>query len=166
MLRAATLKDAETFVPLRSDVGAQHLLMANPPSSPVNDPLVDAQDWIKRRDANGWFRVISGQDGVAAGFTQIFDIHHKNRTGWFGIALLPSARGKGLASITMTEIEQAARIELELHKLILYIRSDNTASLRLFDRVEWPQVGRLREHNEDGENRHDVIVYERILVDL
>lgn len=120
MLRISRLDDAEAFLALRGDRAVQHLLMANPDAEPPSDVLGDAKAWIARREAAGWFRVADEGDG-ALGFVQIAEIHRKNRYGWFGMALLPKARGRGLGSRLLAASATAALTELGLRKLLVQI---------------------------------------------
>jgi len=155
--------DAATFVPMRSDNALQHLLMANPVAHAPADHLFETKAWLERRDAAGWFRVVLDDSGGIAGFVQIAEIHHKNRFGWLGIALLSAARGKGLALRVLAETERVAKDELGLRKLLLQLRADNLAALRLYGRAGWHRVGCLRAHYDDGVTLHDALVFEKLL---
>ncbi|MGB4827732.1 MAG: GNAT family N-acetyltransferase [Paracoccaceae bacterium] len=162
MLRISRLDDAEAFLALRGDRAVQHLLMANPDAEPPSDVLGDAKAWIARREAAGWFRVADEGDG-ALGFVQIAEIHRKNRYGWFGMALLPKARGRGLGSRLLAASATAALTELGLRKLLVQIRADNVPVVDLHVRQGWSIAGQLRAHYDDGTSFHDVMILEKIL---
>jgi RimJ/RimL family protein N-acetyltransferase len=164
LLRPAAPGDAVALVALREDHALQHLLMANPEGKTAQSAvaLANAQNWISRRESVGWFRVIdAGEGGV--GFVQIADIHHKNRYGWLGIALLPSCRGNGIGALAMAAAERAAVAELGLRKLLLQVRADNLNALALYDRAGWRRVGILAAHYDDGTTLHDAVIYEKAL---
>lgn len=135
--------------------------MANPADAPV-DAAADAADWIARRQKAGWFRVIDSGPG-ASGFVQVTDVHHKNRFGWLGIALLPEARGGGLGAVALAEAEDAAAGELGLRKLLLQVRADNAVALRLYDHAGWRRAGHLIAQYDDGTTLHDVLILEKAL---
>lgn len=146
---------------MRADLALQHLLMANPGEAPA-DPLAEAAAWITRREEQGWFRVVDTGEG-AMGFVQITDIHRKNRFGWLGIALSPGARGKGLGAVVLEVAEQAGATDLGLRKLLLQVRADNIAALRLYERGGWRKAGHLLAQYDDGAALHDVLILEKAL---
>ena len=163
MLRSPKQEDAELLAPIRSDFRLQHLLMSNPPGSPKGDILALTSEWINRRMAQGWFKIIQDDALIVAGFAQISDIHRENRLGWLGLGLLPSARGKGLGRRAMIEIESAARNDLGLRKLLLQVRCDNMRAIAMYDRGGWRRVGFLKEHYYDRTRTYDVILFEKLL---
>lgn len=148
---------------MRSDRALQHMLMAHPDPASLADPLTEAQVWIARREAAGWFRVIDTGAG-AQGFVQIADIHRKNRTGWLGIALAPQAQGMGLGATALVAAEQAARSDLGLRKLLLQVRADNPGALALYDCAGWRRVGTLHAQYDDGRTLYDAVICEKVLV--
>ena len=160
LLRPAAAGDAAALSVLRADRLLQHLLMANPDPVPPTDPVAEAQAWIDRRTVAGFFRVIDSGNG-AEGFVQISDIHHKNRLGWLGIALLPGARGMGLGARALAAAEQAATTELGLRKLLLQVRADNATALALYDRSGWRRAGLLTAQYDDGAALHDAVICEK-----
>lgn len=162
VLRPVAPGDAAALVALRVDLPLQHLLMANPDFDLPADPLAETTEWITRREAQGWFRVIDAGQG-AEGFAQIAEIHRRNRLGWLGLALLPQARGRGLGTRALAEAETAAASELGLRKLLLQVRSDNAAARALYDRAGWRRAGMLLAQYDDGAHRHDVLILEKAL---
>lgn len=162
LLRPSAPGDAAALSRLRSDLELQHLLMANPSHDLSVDTVAEAATWITRREGAGWFQVIDAGHG-AIGFVQISDIHHKNRFGWLGIALLPAERCQGLGLRALAEAEALATRELGLRKLLLQVRADNVAASALYRRAGWRQVGEMLAHYDDGRRFHDVVVHEKAL---
>jgi RimJ/RimL family protein N-acetyltransferase len=162
VLRQAEARDASAMVALRADFQLQQMLMANPDFDQNEDMLSATNNWIARRQAQGWFRVVDAGKG-AEGFAQIAEIHHRNRFGWLGIALVPEARGRGLGARALAEAETAAARELGLRKLLLQVRFDNSAALGLYDGAGWRRAGRLLEQYDDGNQFHDVLILEKAL---
>jgi RimJ/RimL family protein N-acetyltransferase len=163
MLRKPNETDAASLLQMRSNTVLQHLLMANPADVTDDNELAKTSNWIKRRMAHGWFKIIEDDALTVSGFAQIYDIHHKNRFGWLGLGLLPLARGKGLGVRALVEIERAARIDLKLRKLLLHVRSDNRTAIALYDRSGGRRVGVLYAHYDDGTTTYDVILFEKQL---
>jgi RimJ/RimL family protein N-acetyltransferase len=164
VLRRAVNQDLACISGLRADTALQHLLLANPGTRPADDLLEDAAAWVLKREAAGFFRIVVDADDEAVGFTQIFDIHGKNRFGWLSIALLPQARRRGLGAAALAATEQAAQSELDLRKILLQVRIDNAAAIRLYERAHWRRSGHLQKHYDDGGALYDVFIYEKLLL--
>jgi putative acetyltransferase len=152
-------QDSQVLLELRSDSDLQHLLMAHP------DPLaiVDLQEWVLRRQARGWFRVIETEDGSTIGFAQLSDWHRIDSYAWVGIAIHPDWQGRGWGRMAMYSLAEEAHCHLELRKLLLQVRADNVHALHLYTGLGYRRVGLFREHYYDGSNYHDVIVMELLL---
>lgn len=163
ILRAPKDEDFMALAGLRRDPHIQGLLLTV--VSSVDDEAV--RDWIGRRsnDRDGAFRVVTHvETDQALGFVQITDIHHRNRCGTGGIALLPHAQGKGVGRSALDLLHQFAYGEKKLEKLLLYVRSDNIAALALYLRSGYRIVGTLADHFRDhGGDLHDVLLLERRL---
>ena len=159
MLRRVEPRDLPCLAAIRSDLALQHLLLANPDPGLAAAP--DVGGWIARREAGGWFRVVvAGRTDEAAGFVQISQVHRKNRHGWMGIALLPGVRGKGIGRQAIGDVQAAAVAELGLRKLLIEVRADNVAAIRLYQTLGFRIVGTLRHHYDDGLQVHDVVICE------
>ena len=165
MLRPKQKRDLPCVAELRSDISLQHALMASPVQKPAGfDWLREAAAWVERREAKGLFQIVISPKDDAIGFIQIYDIHLKSRFGWFGIALLRGERLRGIGSAALIAAEVVARNELGLFKLLLQVRSDNAQAITLYERAGWRLVGRLAAQYYDGLQRHDVLIYEKVLV--
>jgi RimJ/RimL family protein N-acetyltransferase len=161
-VRPVAARDHDVLRGMRLDVRLQHMLMANPP--PGGDPDVEA--WVARREASGFLWTIAdAETDGCLGFVQISDVHRMNAHGWFGIALAPEARGRGLRGLA-PEVTAAVEAEARaagLVKLMAQIRTDNAGVIRLYERLGYGRVGVMRRHYNDGEKRHDVMVLEKLL---
>lgn len=144
---------------LRSDISLQHRLLAHPdPSAPV-----DVLSWVTRRESQGWFRVIELNDSVTAGFVQLTDRHGLDRYAWLGIALHSRWHGAGWGRKAMMALAEEARSGLDLRKLMLQVRSDNTNARHLYRALGYREVGQLSRHYFDGSEFHDVTIMELML---
>jgi RimJ/RimL family protein N-acetyltransferase len=144
---------------LRSDIPLQHRLLAHPdPSAPV-----DVVAWVRRRESQGWFRVIELDDSVTAGFVQLTDRHGLDRYAWLGIALHSRWHGAGWGRKAMMALAEEAGNDLGLRKLLLQVRSDNQNARHLYTALGYREVGQLRRHYFDGSQYHDVTIMELML---
>lgn len=165
-LRTPKPADFEVLAEIRRDKELQAMLLCVPEST--DDEAVAA--WIKRRseEAGGLFKVIANDaDGTALGFAQISQVHRRNRTGFGGIALLPSARGHGVGREAMKHMIHAAASELGLDKLLLEVRADNANALKVYLSLGFQIVGRMNRHFRDESGRtYDVVLLERAIAML
>lgn len=162
-LRAVRDDDLPLLFALRRDRALQSLLLTVP------DGLDDAalHGWVARRSAEpgGLFRVVVDvASDTAVGFAQVSQVHHRNRTGYEGLALVPDRRQRGLGQATLDRLVATAREELGLGKLLAEVRHDNFTALRAHLRVGFRIVGTLRRHFLDRDGApHDVFLLERLL---
>ena len=163
VFREVNEADLPILFELRRDVPLQALLLTVP--NALDEAALRA--WIARRqgDPGGFFRVI--QDvalGDVVGYVQVSQVHRLNRTGYGGISLASTARGRGLGQATLRLLIETAREELGLIKLLSEVRVDNFPALRLNLSVGYRIVGTLEKHFTDLEGRvHDVLLLERLL---
>lgn len=156
-------EDLPLLFELRRDLPLQSLLLTVP------DALDDAslRAWVDRRqkDPGGMFRIIEDAScSEAIGYTQVSQVHRRNRTGYAGVSLAAAARGRGLGQATLRKLIEVARDELGLTKLLSEVRIDNFAALRYNLLIGFRIVGTLRSHFTDGDGtRHDVLLLERLL---
>ena len=153
-LRAVTPADHPVLARLRQDAALQKLLLGA--RAPVAG---DVADWLERRQAQGWLAAVAGAEGACLGYVQLGDIHHANRTAWFGIALAPGARGQGHGAAATRLALEHARDAMGLRKVKLAVRADNQAA-RLYARLGFRHVGTLRAEYDAGDALHDVEVME------
>lgn len=156
-LRAVTPADHPVLARLRQDAELQRLLLGA--RQPVTEPVAD---WLRRRQAAGWLAAVAGAEGACLGYVQLDDIHHANRTGWFGIALAPEARGQGHGAAATQLALAHARDAMGLRKVKLTVRADNRAAA-LYLRLGFRHVGTLCAEYDAGDALHDVNLMEFLL---
>lgn len=155
--------DLPLLFAFRRDTALQSLLMTVP------DATDDAalHGWVARRRAEpgGLFRMIEeASSGEAIGFVQIGQVHHRNRTGYLGILLAESARGRGLGQAALLRLLAVTRDELGLRKCLSEIRVDNFPSLRTHLQAGFRVVGTLSRHFTDAAGvSHDAFLLEHML---
>ncbi|MBC7448514.1 MAG: GNAT family N-acetyltransferase [Hymenobacteraceae bacterium] len=111
------------------------------------------------------FVIGTGADGTRpAGVLDLYDLAPAHRRAAVGIALLPAARGQGLASEALALLCEYAAAALHLHQLYCAIATDNPASLRLFRAAGFTEIGLRREWLLGLHGRWlDVIEFQRLL---
>ncbi len=162
-LRNFHTDDLRFLTDLRNDIATQHLLMAHPKTSSSPE---EVREWVSRREneAHGLFRIISKPQGPAVGFVQVHNVHRLDRVGPLGIALAMSERGCGLVRAELDLAIERCQSELNLRKIMLFVRADNLPALRLYARQDFEKIGVLRRHYcETPERVHDVVLMERLL---
>ncbi len=160
-LRPACRDDIDVLRALRRNIETQQLLLGHPAAD--DDTLA----WIERREgaADGYFAVIGDRrSGKALGFVQLTDIHGIDRHAFGGIAVAAAERGRGRGRSAMRELMRVARVDHRLRKLMLTVRHDNDAALSLYGSLGFRQVGVLRDHYDDGNRFHDVVLLETLLL--
>jgi ribosomal protein S18 acetylase RimI-like enzyme len=190
VLRPFRPADLAFLLTIRSDLAAQHMLLAHP----VPSDLMAVEAWVARREAEpgGLFRLVeagpveagpveagSVEAGLAeggpaeggrmgdgaghrAGFVQIGRVHRLDRYGYAGICLAAPARGRGLGFAAMRQL-MAEAAAMGLRKLLLEVRHDNAPALALYQRLGYRDAGVLVSHYHDGDRWHDVHMLEAML---
>ncbi len=82
-------------------------------------------------------RLILEREGEAVGVCDLFDFDPLARKAALGLYILPSERGKRLAEQAVKLIEDYAFNFLHLKQLYAIIGTDNTACIRLFERMHY-----------------------------
>ena len=160
--RPAIDTDFDILAEMRRDTEMQGLLMTIPDAT--DDESV--RGWIARRsqDDSGIFRVIAETEtNRALGYLQITGIHHRNRTGYGGIAISKRARVPGLGQAAMRHLMAAAANELNLAKLMAEIRIDNFTAIQLNMSAGYRIVGTLEQHFRGPTDTYDALLLERLL---
>ena len=160
-LRSVQPSDLQCLARIRSDVEAQHLLMAHPEASAGS-----VADWVERRttDRHGAFYIVATRiSDEPLGFIQLTGIHGIDRHASLGIALDRHHWGRGMAGIAIRRLLMKSEDGLGLCKLMLQVRCDNHRAIRLYESLEFRQVGLLSQNYWDGTQWHDALIYEKLL---
>jgi len=162
-LRPAVAGDFEFLARIRRDKELQESLMNHPSPERVNDEEI--KKWIARRtsEEGGTFQIVVDDAQKQLGFVQIFHVQRKSRNGKLGMAIVSDARSRGVGREALRHLCAYARDALQLHKLLLEVRIDNLAAIRLYESSGFSRVGVLHDHYYDGRNYHDVLQMERLL---
>ncbi|GGW54393.1 MULTISPECIES: GNAT family N-acetyltransferase [Streptomyces] len=90
------------------------------------------------------FSVVELDGGTLVGTAVLWGIDTHNRTAHLGLGLLPSARGKGYGTDTVTALCHYGFVVRGLHRLQIETLSDNAAMLRSAERNGFVREGVLR----------------------
>ncbi|MDT3380763.1 GNAT family protein [Labrys neptuniae] len=159
-LRSPENSDFDFLASLRRDSALQALLL-NVVTSTDDDAVAG---WLERRktDPNGSFMVIADSTtDEPIGFAQITNIHHRNRHGFIGIVIAPSAQGKGLGRVAMENLVATAKEKHRLEKILLEVRADNFAALSLYKSMNFRIVGTMLNHFRTNDDIYDVVLMEK-----
>jgi ribosomal-protein-alanine N-acetyltransferase len=135
---------------------------------PPNATGQEAQDYIGRqrgRLAEGIgfsFAIAEAGTGRGVGGIGLWlaGLDHGRATA--GYSVIPSARGRGVASAALTALASFAWTIPELHRIELYIEPWNTGSVKTAERAGFKREGLLRSHQEIGGHRRDMLLYATI----
>ena len=103
--------------------------------------------------------ICRNEDNQPLGFIDLFDFDPKNKRA--GVAIVienKQNRGQGLGSEALELLINYAFSVLDLHQLYANILSDNTASISLFQKHNFKQVGVKRDwHFENGHFKDEIL---------
>ncbi|KAE9398104.1 acyl-CoA N-acyltransferase [Gymnopus androsaceus JB14] len=91
------------------------------------------------------------------GFISLWDAQMKNRDARLGMALLPSFWGRGYATEVLRFIIDYAFRQLALHRVSLHVFGNNTAAIKVYNKVGFVQEGVQRKANWIDGKWQDVI---------
>ncbi|WP_332658261.1 GNAT family N-acetyltransferase [Brevundimonas sp.] len=158
-LRSVRPDDFAVLDQIRTDVDAQSMLLSHPEKRSSNDTAA----WLERRgaDPDGIFLVIA-EGPSCLGFVQLTEWKRVDRHARFGIAVLASARGRGVGEQAVGLLIDKA-VAIGLRKLLCEVRVDNAAAIRTYRGLGFQEVGVMSDHYDDGTSLWDVLLMEKLL---
>jgi len=135
---------------------------------PPNASRQEAQDYIDRqrgRLAEGVgfsFAIAEAATGCGVGGIGLWLAALDQGRATAGYSVIPSARGRGVASAALTALTAFAWTIPELHRIELYIEPWNMGSIKTGERAGFKREGLLRSHQEIGGRRRDMLLYATI----
>ena len=124
----------------------------------------DVEEWYTRVSQDGQavgFMVYERIEGVPLGYTMLLNINHYHQIADFDIILGEKAmwgRGFGTEAIRLTL--DYGFTALNLHSILLTVRSFNERGLHAYERAGFRTFGRRREARQLAGKRYDVIYME------
>jgi len=132
---------------------------------PPNATRQEARDYIDRqrgRLAEGIgfsFAIAEAGTGRSVGGIGLWLAALDQGRATAGYSVIPSARGRGVASAALTALAFFAWTIPELHRIELYIEPWNIGSVKSAERAGFQREGLLRSHQEIGGHRRDMLLY-------
>lgn len=132
---------------------------------PANATLEEALAWIERQrqrftDGTGFsFSIVDLTSDRAVGSIGLWTEELGEGRAQAGYAVVPSHRGRGIASSALGALTDFAWSIARLHRVELYIEPWNVASIRTADRAGYRREGLLRSHQEITGERCDMLLF-------
>ena len=144
-LRTRTERDLDALYAITSDLETWEERNPGRPAPPTREAW-QARLAEREAEASGNLSFVIDVDGEAVGTVGVFGIDEVARHGEVGIALVPSARGKGIGTETMTQILEFAFVRGNLRRLHLEVIASNVGAIRAYEKAGFVVEGRQREH--------------------
>jgi len=96
------------------------------------------------------------------GTIDVFDFNPQHKRAGLGILIIDEAQQKGYASETLALITEYCFTHLHLHQLYANITSDNSNSIRLFEKFDFKQIGIKKDWIFTKGAFKDEILFQRI----
>lgn len=100
------------------------------------------------------------EDGTTIGTVDLYDIDAYHRRAGIGILIDEEYRQKRYASLALELMAEYAFNFLYLHQLYAYISASNTKSINLFKKLEYNQVGVLKDWIQRTDTFEDVHLFQ------
>ena len=162
-LRAVEPEDLEVLYSLENDPMLWDVTNFNVPYSryAIKRYIVDCQnDLYIDRQLRLMIELVA--DGRVAGTIDLVDFSPRHAHCEVGISLLTEFRGYGYARQALMLLCDYAFHFLQLHQLVAYIDTDNTASEILFVSCGFKRCGLLKEWWNSGSGFKDVLMMQRL----
>ena len=144
-LRRMTLDDTVDVVRWRTDPAVIDYLFGD--DAPTR---ASHEQWFEKMMARGdrhEFIIVERDTQRSIGAINLSDMDRRNSRAEYGILIgEPDARSKGFAYAASELILDYAFKELKLHRVYLYVFSDNSAAIKLYAQLGFQIEGTLHQH--------------------
>jgi len=120
----------------------------------------------RRAGSREGFAVVDAADGSFLGLALMASYDREARTAELGYAVVPAARGRGVATAALRRLSDWALDELGAERLELFISPANEASKRVAERCGYTLEGVLRSRYFKQGRREDTELWSRLPGDL
>lgn len=142
-LRARTAEDADVLYGLAADLDSWEERGPQPPRALTRERYDER--YASAQTAGGTDQVfVIEHEGEVVGQCELFDVDPLARTAEVGIALLATARGRGLGTDALRVLVEFAFTRLNLRRVHLTTLADNAGALASYRKVGFVEEGRMR----------------------
>lgn len=143
-LRPLEPEDLELLYTIENDRSLWWLSSQSAPYSKYH-----LRDYIANNDSDifrdGQVRFVVEDDGKAVGLIDLFDFNPMNMRAEMGVAILKSARGRGVASAAIAHLVRYAHDVVHLHQIYCIVPESNEASIAMLRKADFLNGGTLKE---------------------
>ena len=107
--------------------------------------------------------VLSDKNNLPFGFIDLFKYDMINKRAGVGIIIFEKYRSRGLGSISLDLIENYVKKYIPIHQLYANISSDNTESIKLFEKHNYLKVVNKKDWIYYNNKYFDELLYQKIL---
>lgn len=165
-LRALEPDDVDILYKWENDRAIWHLSSTITPLSrfTLEQYVLSAgQDIFSTRQVRMMIDLVNPENGVKTiGSIDLFEFEPAHMRAGVGILIHDGFRGKGYASEALSLLMRYAFETLHLHQLFANISTDNTESIRLFERKGFKFIGTKKEWNRIRNNWLDESMFQLI----
>lgn len=128
------------------------------PQKSYKEYIKDMEDSINNKNTRTYILVNTKEP---LGKINLFDYNPRNHSAEFGYYMPEKNRNKGYGKIMLEQFLTLAFSDenFKLNKLYATTSSNNLASMKLLEKLDFKLDGRLREHYWINENKYDQCVY-------
>ena len=158
-VRAASAKDADAISAIYNEGIADRATLETEPRS-----AEERRTWLASRDGRHPVVVVE-HDGVVVGWASlnVFNAREAYRhVADISVYVARASRGQGAGTVLLERLVALGR-EIGFHKLVLAGFPDNAASVALYRRLGFREVGVYREQGQLDGRWVDVLLMERLL---
>ncbi|MDQ0612879.1 RimJ/RimL family protein N-acetyltransferase [Microbacterium sp. W4I4] len=156
-LRCVTASDLDMLYAIAAELDTWEERSASMPA-PLTRSAFDARLMPSETASDKDVRFVIDLDGRAVGSVSLFDFDDLARHAEVGIALQPTARGKGIGAEAVTQIIEFAFTRCNLHRVHLQTIASNLAAIRAYEKAGLVIEGHLREHAWVRGHYEDIVV--------
>ncbi len=107
--------------------------------------------------------VLSDKNNLPFGFIDLFKYDMTNKRAGVGIIIFEKYRSRGLGSISLDLIENYVKKYIPIHQLYANISSENTESIKLFEKHNYLKVGNKKDWIYYNNKYFNELLYQKIL---
>lgn len=160
VLRPIEDADIDAILDLLNDASAQQLVGGS--VRPVSKG--QALEWlVAKRSAEDTFQFAIDVEGQFCGYIQLVSTSRLDGHATLGLNILREFQGQGVGKQALHRLHEFARQFLLLRKVILYVRADNSAAIRLYSGAGYRDAGTLQQHIRTTEGFVDLQIMEIML---